>query len=120
MAETKTKENLVGHQLFSYAELETAWNKLKSNVENDPYDRDHPPSGGYDIRNGYSRDAEGRDWIYWDMEFSLEGIVKELERVPETIGYGCLEVYYNNSEINQADLDDHGIFIKNGKIKQVY
>lgn len=108
----------VGKQDFTYAELENAWNELKTKVENDPFDSKNPPSGGYDIRNGYY--CGDHDWNAWDMDFSLEAITKELESVPEPIKKGDLEVYYNDNDANQADSDDHGIFIKNGKIDSVY
>lgn len=121
MAEKETAENLVGRQLFSYAELESAWNELKANIENDTFDKNNPPSGGYDIRNGYflGSNTQG-DFTDWELEFSLEDVKKALENVPGVISQGDLEVYYNDNEYNQADSDEHGIFIENGKIKQVY
>lgn len=114
----ESDDAFVGNQKFTYGELKKAWNQLQSNVENDPFDSKNPPSGGYDIRNGYY--CGERDWNSWDMDFSLEAITKELESVPELISKGDLEVYYNDSDANQADSDDHGIFIVDGKIDQVY
>ena len=54
------------------------------------------------------------------IDFSLEAIIKEIEGIPDIIRAGDLEVYYNDNEANQADSDDHGILIENGKIAAVY
>lgn len=108
----------VGKQDFTYAELENAWNELKANVTNDPSNKDNPPSNGYDIRNGYA--CGERDWNDWHIAFSLDAVKKALEEVTEPIKEGDLEVYYNDKDNNQANSNDHGIFIKNGKIDSVY
>lgn len=111
-------EDFVGNQKFTYKELENAWNELNDKIKNDPFDSKNPPSGGYDIRNGYH--CEDLDWHDWEMDFTLEDISKELESIPKTITRGDLEVYYNDREYNQADPDDHGILIEDGKILAVY
>ena len=114
----ESDEDFVGNQKFTYKELENAWNELNDKIKNDPFDSKNPPSGGYDIRNGYSNGD--RDWNDWDIDFSLEAITKELESVPEQIHQGDLEVFYNDKDANQADSDDHGILIEDGKILAVY
>lgn len=109
----------VGKQNFTYAELEDAWNKLKGNVETDPTNKEFPPSNGYDIRNGYdTTKAYDPSKNSWDMDFSLDSIIKELEAVPAVITAGDLEVYWCDSD--GAESDEHGIYIKDGKIEQVY
>ena len=109
----------VGKQNFTYAELEDAWNKLKDNVETDPTNKEFPPSNGYDIRNGYdTTKAYDPSKNSWDMDFSLDSIIKELEAVPAVITAGDLEVYWCDSD--GAESDEHGIYIKDGKIEQFY
>lgn len=108
----------VGKQNFTYAELEDAWNKLNARIQRDPFDKDNPPSGGYDIRNGYA--CGKRDWNDWHIDFSLDAVKKALEEVAEPIKEGDLEVYYNDKDNNQADSDNHGIFIIDGKIDTIY
>jgi hypothetical protein len=108
----------VGKQNFTYAELEDAWNKLNARIQRDPFDKDNPPSGGYDIRNGYA--CGERDWNDWHIDFSLDAVKKALEEVAEPIKEGDLEVYYNDKDNNQADSDNHGIFIIDGKIDTIY
>lgn len=112
-------DGLVGKQQFTYAELEKAWDELKKNVENDPYNSKNLPSQGYDIRNGYdTTDGYDPSENQWDMDFSLEAITKELEEVPAMITAGDLEVYYNDN--GEANSDEHGIYIIDGKIDKVY
>ena len=112
-------EKLVGHQLFSYAELEKAWNKLEANVENDPENRKYPPDNGYSIRNGYDTTDEYDPCNnHWEMDFSLKDITRELESVNKLITAGDLEVYWCSD--GRAESDEHGIFIKDGKIDKVY
>lgn len=119
MAENETTQKLVGHQLFSYAELEKAWDELKANVENDPENKENPPVHGYDIRNGYDTTSGYNPCEnHWDMDFSLDAITQELESVGELITAGDLEVYWCGDDY--ADSDEHGIIIRDGKIKQVY
>lgn len=108
----------VGKQNFTYAELEDAWNKLNDRIQRDPFDKDNPPSGGYDIRNGYF--CGERDWNEWRIDFTLDAVKKALEEVAEPIREGDLEVYYNDKDNNQADSDNHGIFIIDGKIDTIY
>lgn len=108
----------VGKQNFTYAELEDAWNKLNDRIQRDPFDKDNPPSGGYDIRNGYF--CGERDWNEWHIDFTLDAVKKALEEVAEPIREGDLEVYYNDKDNNQADSDNHGIFIIDGKIDTIY
>lgn len=108
----------VGKQNFTYAELEDAWNKLNARIQRDPFDKDNPPSGGYDIRNGYF--CGERDWNEWHIDFTLDAVKKALEEVAEPIREGDLEVYYNDKDNNQADSDNHGIFIIDGKIDTIY
>lgn len=111
----------VGKQDFTYAELEDAWNKLNDRIQRDPFDKDNPPSGGYDIRNGYFvGDKPTDEYNDWHLDFSLDAIKKALEEVPVKIYQGDLEVYYNDKENNQADSDNHGIFIVDGKIDTIY
>ena len=111
----------VGKQDFTYAELEDAWNKLNARIQRDPFDKDNPPSGGYDIRNGYFvGDKPSDEYNDWHLDFSLDAIKKALEEVPVKIYQGDLEVYYNDKEYNQADSDNHGIFIVDGKIDTIY
>ena len=106
----------VGKQDFTYAELENAWNALKAKVENDPSNKDNPPSNGYDIRHGYYCGED--DWNEWHIGFSLDAVKKALEEVAEPIKEGDLEVYW--CDAGRAESDNHGIFITNGKIEQVY
>lgn len=114
----ESDEDFVGNQKFTYKELENAWNGLNDKIKNDPFDSKNPPSGGYDIRSGYSYGDRG--WNDWEIDFSLEAITKEIEGIPEIIHAGDLEVYYNDKDANQADSDDHGILIENGKIAAIY
>lgn len=114
----ESDNDFVGKQKFTYGELKKAWDELHDNIKNDPFDSKNPPSGGYDIRNGYSYGDRG--WKDWDIDFSLEAITKEIESVPELIRAGDLEVYYNDNDAHQADSDEHGILIEDGKIATVY
>lgn len=119
MEENKMNEK-VGCQLFTYQELENAWNELKGNVENDAENKKYPPANGYDIRNGYDT-TEGYDpgHTQWDVnDFSLEEITKELESIDKVITAGDMEVYWCGDDY--AESDDHGIFIRDGRIEKVY
>ena len=114
----ESDSDFVGKQQFTYGELKNAWDELNNNIKSDPFDSKNPPSGGYDIRNGYH--CGDRDWNVWDIDFSLEAITKEIEGIPEIIRAGDLEVYYNDKDTNQADSDEHGILIEDGKIAAIY
>lgn len=116
--ESHTDTDFIGVQKITYGELKNAWDELNNNIKNDPFDSKNPPSGGYDIRNGYH--CGDRDWNDWDIDFSLEAITKEIEGIPEIIRAGDLEVYYNDTDTNQADSDEHGILIEDGKIAAIY
>ena len=107
----ESRSDYVGVQKFTYAELEDAWNKLKSNVENEPDYEGYI----YDIRGFYETDSMYKSC--WLMDFSLEDIIKKLESIPETIIIGYLDVYWNDEE--EADEDNHGIIIKDGKIVKI-
>ena len=110
----------IGAQNFTYSELRDAWNKLKAKVEADAVD-DDPEDISYDIRNGYSTiDSKDCNENQWQMDFSFDAIVAELDAVPEMITAGDLEVYWNSKGQWYAEPADHGIFIEDGKIKQVY
>ncbi|MBR4407422.1 MAG: hypothetical protein IKT27_03815 [Clostridia bacterium] len=109
----------VGKQNFTYVELEDAWNKLKDNVETDPTNKEFPPSNGYDIRNGYdTTDGYDPSNTAWNCDYDLDSIIKELEAVPAVITAGDLEVYWCDSD--GAESDEHGIYIKDGKIDTIY
>lgn len=114
----ESASDFVGSQQFTYGELKNAWDELNSNIKSDPFDSKNPPSGGYDIRNGYSYGT--LDWNDWDIDFSLEAITKEIEDIPDIIRMGDLEVYYNDKDTHQADSDEHGILIENGRIATIY
>ena len=52
-------------------------------MENDPSNKDNPPSNGYDIRHGYYCGED--DWNEWHIGFSLDAVKKALEEVAEPI-----------------------------------
>lgn len=103
----------VGAQKFTHAELEKAWDTLKSLCNDKQI--------VYDIRNGYSV-TERRDCNenQWHMPFDLESVRKELSAIDSEITFGDLEVYWNNAAANDADSEGHGIRIEDGKITEVY
>lgn len=112
--------DFVGAQNFTYKELEDAFNELGMKVYNDP---DNLPEYVYDIRNGYSTTDYNID-TDWIMDFDYEQVVETLEEIPDMIMYGDLEVYFNyhpkGERYGYAEPDDHGIFIEDGKITEVY
>lgn len=109
----RESSNMVGSQNFTYEELEDAWRKLNRLVDiEDGYVRDI--RGFYETETIKTGDRESQ----WLMDYSLDDIVAQIEKIPETITYGDLEVYWNNEF--EADSDDHGIMIEDGQIAKVY
>ena len=109
----RESSNMVGSQNFTYEELEDAWRKLNRLVDiEDGYVRDI--RGFYETETIKTGDRESQ----WLMDYSLDDIVAQIEKIPETITYGDLEVYWNNEF--DADSDDHGIMIEDGQIAKVY
>ena len=109
----RESSNMVGSQNFTYEELEDAWRKLNRLVDiEDGYVRDI--RGFYETETIKTGDRESQ----WLMDYSLDDIVAQIEKIPETITYGDLEVYWNNEF--EAYSDDHGIMIEVGQIAKVY
>lgn len=102
----------VGAQNFTYAELQTAWNKLKAKVEADAVDDKN-------FKN-YAIITQCYDKCY-QSTFSLKALTRTFEQIPETISYGDIEVCWNDHRGFGIDKDiGCGIEIEDGKIKEVY
>lgn len=113
---------LVGHQLFTRGELNMAINSLIDCIK-----RDTGFDGNLallDLRNGYStteqRDLCENEWCNSGMTIDFESALCALEEPNKVITEGNLEVYYNDKETNSAFPENHGIWIKDGKITEVY
>ena len=113
----------VGKQLFTKGELRNALRTLRNILlTNEKEGLEH-----FDLRNGYStsetRDLCEHQWgefpldLYGNCDGDIERTIAE---IPSMITAGNLEVYYNDFVLGQADSADHGIWIKDGKITEVY
>ncbi len=118
----KNSRDPVGHQLFTRGELNMAINSLIDCIK-----RDHGFDGNLDLldlRNGYSttekRDLCENEWCNSGMTIDFESALRALEEPDKVITEGNLEVYYNDKETNSAFPENHGIWIKDGKITEVY
>lgn len=112
----------VGHQLFTRGELNMAINSLIDCIKRDPgFDGN---LALLDLRNGYSttekRDLCENEWCNSGMTIDFESALRALEEPDKVITEGNLEVYYNDKETNSAFPENHGIWIKDGKITEVY
>ena len=112
----------VGCQLFTRGELNMAVHQLIDCIKGDKEYDGH--IARYDLRNGYStsekRDLCENEWCNSGMEITFECALHAIEEADKVITEGNLEVYYNDMESNSAFCENHGIWIKDGKITQVY
>lgn len=113
---------LVGHQLFTRGELNKAVNSLIDCIKRDPgFDGN---LARLDLRNGYSlteeRDLCENEWCNSGMTIDFESALRALEEPDKVITEGNLEVYYNDKATDSAFPENHGIWIKDGKITEVY
>ena len=114
---------LVGKQLFTKGELRNALRTLRNIL----LTKETEGLEHFDLRNGYStsetRDLCEHQWgefpldLYGNCDGDIERTIAE---IPSMITAGNLEVYYNDFVLGQADSADHGIWIKDGKITEVY
>lgn len=112
----------VGHQLFTRGELRKAIDDLVEAIKADMNPGES--IGRYDLRNGYST-AETRDlcenqWPHGIMAIDFDAVYASIVEVDARITEGNLEVYFNEIEGNLAHCENHGIWIKDGKITKVY
>ena len=114
---------LVGTQLFTKGELRNALRTLRNIL----LTKETEGLEHFDLRNGYStsetQDLCEHQWgefpldLYGNCDGDIERTIAE---IPSMITAGNLEVYYNDFVLGQADSADHGIWIKDGKITEVY
>lgn len=121
-APVKNSRDPVGHQLFTRGELNMAISSLIDCIKRDPgFDGN---LSLLDLRNGYSttekRDLCENEWCNSGMTIDFESALRALEEPDKVITEGNLEVYYNDKEANSAFPENHGIWIKDGKITEVY
>lgn len=121
-APVKNSCDPVGHQLFSRGELNIAINCLIDCIKSDPaFDGN---LALLDLRNGYStteeRDLCENEWRNSGMPIDFESALYALEEPDMVITEGNLEVYYNDKAANSAFPENHGIWIKDGKITKIY
>ena len=121
-APVKNSRDPVGRQLFTRGELNMAINSLIDCIKRDPgFDGN---LSLLDLRNGYSltekRDLCENEWCNSGMTIDFESALRALEEPDKVITEGNLEVYYNDKETNSAFPENHGIWIKDGKITEVY
>lgn len=113
---------LVGHQLFTRGELRKALIDLVEAIKPDMNPDESIDL--YDLRNGYSttekRDLCENQWPHEIMAIDVEAVYASIIKVDARITEGNLEVYYNDMENNAAYCENHGIWIKDGKITRVY
>ena len=111
----------VGDQLFTRGELRKAVCELIENVKSTM--RTGETLSCYDLRNGYSatenRDLCENEWPQC-MALNFEDVNDCLMQVCGRITEGNLEVYFNDMGTNCAYVENHGIWIKDGKITKVY
>lgn len=111
----------VGDQLFTRGELRKAVSELIENVKSTMETGE--PLSCYDLRNGYSttekRDLCENEWPQC-MALNFEDVNACLMQVYGLITEGNLEVYFNDMGTNSAYAENHGIWIKDGKITKVY
>ena len=78
----------------------------------------------YDLRNGYStsgtRDLSENQWPLGIVSIDTKSVVAALSQIEKPITEGCLEVYFNDYANNEAVSQNHGIWIKDGRIYKVY
>lgn len=113
---------LVGHQLFTRGELRKALDDLGEAIKADMNPGESISL--YDLRNGYSttetRDLCENQWPHGIMAIDFGAVYASLAEVEDRITEGNLEVYFNDMEGNCAHCENHGIWIKDGKITKVY
>ena len=111
----------VGDQLFTRGELREAIRELIENVKSTMGTGE--TLSCYDLRNGYSttekRDLCENEWPQC-MALNFEDVNDCLMQVCGLITEGNLEVYFNDMGTNCAYVENHGIWIKDGKITKVY
>ena len=112
----------VGYQLFTRGELRKALNELTEKVKSTMEVGETIDL--YDLRNGYSttekRDLCENQWPHEVMAIDFDAVYASLIKVEARITEGNLEVYFNDMGTNSAYVENHGIWIKDGKITQVY
>ena len=112
----------VGKQLFTRGDLRKAISDLIEAINPDMAAGES--IGLYDLRNGYSttekRDLCENQWPHEIMAIDFDAVYASLIKVDAIITEGNLEVYFNDMENNSAYCENHGIWIKDGKITQVY
>ena len=111
----------VGDQLFTRGELRKAVRDLIENVKSTMGTGE--TLSCYDLRNGYSatenRDLCENEWPRC-MGLNYEDVNDCLMQVCGRITEGNLEVYFNDKSTNSAYIENHGIWITDGKITKVY
>jgi len=111
----------VGDQLFTRGELRKAIDELIENVKSTMETGE--ALSRYDLRNGYSttekRDLCEHEWPY-HMGLNFESVNACLMKVHGRITEGNLEVFFNDYGNNSAYVENHGIWITDGKITKVY
>ena len=112
----------VGCQLFSRGDVRRAMRQLIELVKADMNEGE--VLAQYDLRNGYSttetRDLCENEWPNPIMLLKADEVIGSISRVDKLITEGNLEVYYNDLVENTAHCENHGIWIKDGKITKVY
>ena len=114
---------LVGKQLFTKGELRNALRTLRNIL----LTKEKEGLEHFDLRNGYStsetRDLCEHQWgeFHLDLDGNCDGdIERTIAEIPSMITEGNLEVNNNDFALRRAVPVDHGIWIKDGKITQVY
>jgi hypothetical protein len=108
--------------LFSRGDLRKAINDLVEAIKPDMNTGES--IGLYDLRNGYSttekRDLCENQWPHEIMTIDFDAVYASISKVDVLITEGNLEVFFNDKESNSAYPENHGIWIKYGKITKVY
>ena len=112
----------VGCQLFTRGDVRKAIAELIDLIKADMNEGELLAQ--YDLRNGYStteyRDLCENQWPNPIMLVKADDVIGSIARVDKLITEGNLEVYFNDIEANSAHCENHGIWIKDGKITKVY
>lgn len=112
----------VGCQLFTRGDVRKAMAELIDLIKADMNEGELLAQ--YDLRNGYSttedRDLCENQWPNPIMIVKADAVISSISRVDKLITEGNLEVYFNDIEANSAHCENHGIWIKDGKITKVY